>query len=231
MTAETYSHLLPGERLDDLQLSGLYLIQNPSRFRFGSDAVCLSNFAVVRKHETVLDLCAGTGAIPILLSAKTEGRFFTGLELQPDIADMARRSVSLNGLEARVRIDEGDIKQAPVLYGTGVFDVVTVNPPYMRACKVNDSEAVALARHEIACTLEDVVSAAARVLRTGGRLYMVHRPHRLADVCCTLRAHKLEPKTLQMVQSAEGKKPVLMLVEAVSDGKPWLAVPAPLILS
>lgn len=216
----------PHERVDDLQTNGYRIIQHPRRFCFGIDAVCLSNFAAVRKGETVLDLCTGSGVIPILLCAKTAGRHFTGLELQPESVDRARRSVLLNQLEARIRIDEGDIKQAAALYGPAAFDVITVNPPYMNhgGGILNADESQAIARHEITCTLTDVISMSARLLKTGGRLYMVHRPHRLADVLCTLRAYKLEPKRLQMVQAGENKPPSLFMVEAASDSRPWLKV-------
>ncbi|MDR1664440.1 MAG: tRNA1(Val) (adenine(37)-N6)-methyltransferase [Clostridiales bacterium] len=219
--------LRPQERLDDLQNNGLHIIQDPAGFCFGSDAVCLTDFAEVRPGERVMDLCTGCGVIPILLSAKTKGKFFTGLEIQPEIADMAQRSVQMNGLEGRVRIDCGDIKQAPELYGSGVFDVVTVNPPYLKEGKQHENPSAALARHEIACTLEDVARISARLLRYGGRLYMVHRPHRLADIFCVLRDYDLEPKALQLVQSAPDKPPPLALIAASLGGKPWLTVKAP----
>lgn len=222
----------PCERVDDLQLNGYKIIQNPAYFCFGSDAVALSDFTLVRKNERVMDLCTGTGIIPVLLCAKTPGRNFTGLELLPECAEMARRSVLLNGLQERITIDQGDLKQAPARYGAGVFNVVTVNPPYMNdgGGIPSGSDALAVARHETACTLDDVVSVSARLLTSGGRLYMVHRPHRLVDVFSALRAHKLEPKALQMVQSAAHKNPSLALIEAALDGKPWLKVLPPRII-
>ena len=214
--------LRDGERLDDLQLNGLYVIQNPIRFCFGDDAVLLANFAAVKKNETVLDLCAGCGVIPILLSSKTEGGFFTGLELQPDIAEMARRSILMNNLQEKIRIDTGDLKQAPGIYGPGAFDVITVNPPYMAGGKRNENASVALARHEITCTLSDVISVSAALLKKGGRFYMVHKPDRLADIFCEMRKYKSEPKTLKAVRPAEGKPPSLALVEGVKGGKAGL---------
>ena len=221
-----------GERIDDLQCKGYRIIQNPESFCFGIDAVCLSNFAVVKKGETVLDLGTGTGIIPILLCGKTEGLHFTGLEIQPASVDMARRSVELNGLESRIRIDLGDIKEGAGLYPANSFDVVTVNPPYMNCGGgvVNENDAKAIARHEIACSLADVLALSARVLKTGGRLYMVHRPHRLMDVICALRRVSLEPKTLQFVQGGLGHKPSLVLIEAVDHGKPMLKVLPVLVL-
>ncbi len=189
-----------GERLDDLQISGLRIIQNTQGFCFGTDAVLLANFASARKNEKVLDLCTGSGIIPLLMSAKTKAAHFTGIEIQPDVACMARRSVALNNLNERIKIDTGDIKQAARLYGSAAFDVVTVNPPYLDAGEESVREGVACARHETACALDDVLRAAAGVLRHGGRLYMVHRPHRLADVIAGMRGHRLEPKKLRLVQ-------------------------------
>ncbi len=216
----------PDERLDDLQLSGLRIIQNTKRFRFGTDAVLLANFANARRNETVLDLCTGTGVIPLIMSAKTKAKHFTGLELQPESACMARRSVKLNELDERIRIDTGDIREAALKYGSAAFNVVTVNPPYLSAGDgvINDCEEIALARHEIACTLDDVLSAAAKLLTYGGRLYMVHRPHRLADVMAGLRAHRLEPKRLRMVQPRADKPAILVLIEAALYGNVWLTV-------
>ena len=215
-----YSH----ERLDDLQCGGYHIIQDPKKFCFGIDAVCLSNFVKIKKGDRVLDLGTGTGIIPILLSAKTDASHITGLEIQPDMADMAQRSVKLNDLCDRIKIDCGDIKKPP--YAANHFDVVTVNPPYMNdgGGVYNESESKTIARHEVLCTLSDVISASARLLKTGGRLYMVHRPHRLMDVLCTLRKRNLEPKTMQFVQSGPVHEPSLVLIEALDHGKPMLKV-------
>ncbi len=212
------------ERLDDLQNNGLMLFQDPARFCFGADAVCLTDFAAVKKGETMMDLCTGTGVIPILLSAKTDGAFFTGLELQPETAETARRSVAYNRLEHRVRIDTGDIKQAPGRYGPGAFNVVTVNPPYLKNSTANHNNAVSLARHEIACTLADVAAVSAKILTPAGRLYIVHRPERLAEVLCVLRTHHLEPKRLQLVQSGPDKPPAFFLTEAAMYGREGMRV-------
>ena len=156
----------PHERVDDLHRDGHLIIQDPKRFCFGVDAVILSGFAKVKKGENVLDLGTGTGIIPILLAAKTEGKHFTGLEIQTESAEMANRSVLLNELEERVSIKEGDIKEAMQLFGASSFDVVTSNPPYMNegGGLVNPFAAKAIARHEILCSLEDVVAAAAKLL-------------------------------------------------------------------
>lgn len=231
--AQTCSALLfPGERLDDLERNHLKIIQNPEKFCFGMDAVLLSGFARVREGETAVDLGTGTGIIPILLSAKTAGRHFTGLELQPESADMARRSVEYNGLEQRIRIAEGDIREASAIFGASVFDVVTTNPPYMTDCHgiVNPDLPKAIARHEIRCTLEDVVREGAKLLKPGGRFYMVHRPFRLAEIIQTLTKYRLEPKRIKFVHPFADREPNMVLFECVRGGKPRVRVEAPLII-
>ena len=220
------------ERVDDLHRNGYVIIQDPKRFCFGIDAVILSGFAEVKKGENVMDLCTGTGIIPILLEAKTEGSHFTGLEIQEESVEMARRSVRLNGLEDKVTIDFGDVKNTEALYRASSFDVVTVNPPYMNegGGLKNGYSPKTIARHEVLCSLEDVVDAAARLLVPQGRLYMVHGPHRLTDIMVTLRNHRLEPKRLRFVHSYADREPVMVLVEAVSNGKPMVKVMPPLII-
>lgn len=220
------------ERVDDLHRNGYVIIQDPKRFCFGIDAVILSGFAEVKKGEKVMDLCTGTGIIPILLEAKTEGSHFTGLEIQEESVEMARRSVRLNGLEDKVTIDFGDVKNTEALYRASSFDVVTVNPPYMNegGGLKNGYSPKTIARHEVLCSLDDVVDAAARLLVPQGRLYMVHRPHRLTDIMVTLRNHRLEPKRLRFVHSYADREPVMVLVEAVSNGKPMVKVMPPLII-
>ena len=222
--------IYPGERVDDLQCNNFHIIQDPKGFCFGIDAVCLSNFAAgpsgkrIKKGEVVLDLCTGTGVIPILLCAKTEASHITGLEIEPKMVDMARRSVEMNGLNGRIRIDCGDIKNA--VYPPNHFDIVTVNPPYipLKGGVLNESGPKAIARHEIACSLADITALSARLLKTGGRLYMVHRPSRLIDVLCILRRVNLEPKTIQFVQSSPAHEPSLVLIEAVDHGRAGVMV-------
>ena len=220
------------ERIDDLQRNGYQIIQKKKGFCFGMDAVLLSGFAQVKEGEKALDLGTGTGIIPILLEAKTEGQHFTGLEIQEEMAEMASRSVALNGLESRVEIVQGDIKEASRLFGKASFDVVTSNPPYM-----NDSHGLknpdlpkAIARHEVLCTLEDVVREAALLLKPGGRFYMVHRPHRLAEIITVLKAHKLEPKRMKLVHPFVNKDANMVLLEAVRGGRSMMKVEAPVIV-
>ncbi len=220
------------ERIDDLHRNGYLLIQNTKMFCFGIDAVLLSGFAQVKKGERALDLGTGTGVIPILLEAKTKGSHFTGLEIQKESVDMARRSIILNGLEQKIKIDEGDIKQAVLIYGASTFDVVTSNPPYMNEGGGLKNECIpkAIARHELLCNLEDVVANASKLLKTGGRFYMVHKPHRLTDIIVTMRQYKLEPKRLRFVHSYAGKEPSLLLIEGAKSGKPMIKVEAPLVI-
>lgn len=220
------------ERIDDLQRNGYQIIQKKKGFCFGMDAVLLSGFARVREGEKALDLGTGTGIIPILLEAKTEGQHFTGLEIQEEMAEMACRSVALNGLESRVDIVWGDIKEASRLFGKASFDVVTSNPPYM-----NDSHGLknpdlpkAIARHEVLCTLEDVAREAALLLKPGGRFYMVHRPHRLAEIITVLKEHKLEPKRMKLVHPFIDKDANMVLIEAVRGGRSMMKVEAPVIV-
>ena len=224
--------LKEGERLDELHRNGYQIIQNSRKFCFGMDAVLLSGFAQVKDGERVLDLGTGTGIIPILLRGKTEGRDFTGLEIQEESADMARRSVEYNCLEESVSIVTGDIKEAAALFGAASFDVVTCNPPYMTGNHglVNPEQPKAVARHEILCTLEDVVGQTAKVLRPGGRFYLVHRPFRLAEILTLLVQYKLEPKRMRLVYPFVDKEPNMVLIEALSGGRSRITVEKPLIV-
>lgn len=221
-----------GERLDELQRNGYQIIQDPKRFCFGMDAVLLSGFVKVKPGERVLDLGTGTGIIPILLEAKTEGEFYTGLEIQPESADMARRSLKLNGLEEKIRIVTGDIKEADKIFGAASYHVVTCNPPYMTENHglKNPEEPKAVARHEILCTLEDVISQTSRLLMPGGRFYMVHRPFRLAEIITGLCAHGLEPKRMRFVHPFVDREPNMVLLEALKGGKSRITVERPLII-
>lgn len=226
------NNLRPGERLDDLHRNGYKIIQNENRFCFGMDAVLLSGFAIVKEGEIVLDLGTGTGIIPILLAGKTKGRYFTGLEIQSSSADMAERSVQYNHLEDRISIIEGDIKEAGKLFEPASFDVITSNPPYMTGQHglVNPDQEKAIARHEICCTLEDVISQTAKLLRVGGRFYLVHRPFRLAEIIHMLVEYRLEPKRMKLVYPFVDREPNMVLIEAVRGGKSRITVERPLIV-
>lgn len=221
----------PGERVDDLQ-NGYYVIQNPEKFCFGMDAVLLSGFAKIKKDERVLDMGTGTGIIPVLLKSKTPGEHFTGLEIQEECAEMAQRSVAYNNLEQDIDIVCGDIKEAAEIFGAASFHAVTSNPPYMigQHGLQNPYMAKAIARHEILCTLEDVVSQAAKVLKDRGRFYMVHRPFRLVEIFQVLTRYKLEPKRMQLVYSFKDREPNMVLIEALKGGNSRITVEKPLIV-
>ena len=220
------------ERLDDLQRNGYQIIQKKNGFCFGMDAVLLSGFARVKQGEKAIDLGTGTGIIPILLEAKYEGEHYTGLEIQDEMADMAARSVALNHLEEKVSIVKGDIKEASRLIGAASFDVVTSNPPYMNDAHglKNPDLPKAISRHEVLCTLDDVTREAARLLRPGGRFYMVHRPHRLIEIITALTKYKLEPKRMKMVHPFVEKDANMVLIEAVRGGKSMIKVEAPIVV-
>ena len=220
------------ERIDDLQRNGYRIIQKKKGFCFGMDAVLLSGFAQVKEGEAAVDLGTGTGIIPILLEAKTKGKHFTGLEIQEEVAEMAERSVRLNQLEARVDIVRGDIREASRLFGKASFDVVTSNPPYMNDAHgiKNPGDAKAIARHEVLCTLDDVVREGTRVLKPGGRFYMVHRPRRLIEILQTMKQYGLEPKRMKFVHPYKDREANMVLVEAVRGGKALMKVEAPVIV-
>ena len=226
--------LLSGERIDDLQCKGYRIIQNQEKFCFGMDAVLLSSFAAatIKPGDRVLDLGTGTGIIPILLEAKTEGEHFTGLEIQPESVDMARRSVILNNLEEKIEIAKGDIKRASEIFGKGTMNVVTSNPPYMNDLHgiKNPDMPKAIARHEVLCTLEDVVREASAVLKQNGRMYMVHRPHRLVEIIVMMTKYKLEPKRIRFVHPYKDKEANMVLIEGLKGGKSMVKVEEPLIV-
>ncbi len=220
------------ERIDDLQRNGYRIIQHPEKFCFGMDAVLLSGFAAARRGDQVLDLCTGTGILPILMEARTEAAHLTGVEIQEESADMARRSVLLNGLEKKIDIVTGDIREADSYFASASFDVITCNPPYMigKHGLTNPQAPKAIARHEILCTLEDVVGQTARLLKPGGHFYLVHRPFRLAEILTALAGHKLEPKRMRLVYPYVDKEPNMVLIEAVRGGKARMTVEKPLII-
>lgn len=220
------------ERLDELHRNGYWIIQDPGRFCFGMDAVLLSGFAKVKPGERALDLGTGTGIIPILLEAKTKGEHFTGLEIQPESADMAARSVAYNHLEEKITIVTGDIREASARFGAGSFEVITTNPPYMIGQHgiQNDANAKTIARHEVLCDLDDILRESAKMLKQGGRFYMVHRPFRLAEIFSKMVAYHIEPKRMRLVYPFVDKEPNMVLIEGLRGGKSRLTVEKPLIV-
>ena len=220
------------ERLDELHRNGYKIIQDKGRFCFGMDAVLLSGFARVKPGEKVLDLGTGTGIIPILLEAKTDGEHFTGLEIQSESADMASRSVAYNDLQDKIDIVVGDIKDASQRFGASSFDVITTNPPYMIGQHGirNDQDAKAIARHEILCDLDDILRESAKMLKPSGRFYMVHRPFRLAEIFSKMIEYRIEPKRMQLVYPFVDKEPNMVLIEGLRGGKSRITVEKPLIV-
>ena len=224
-------YLLPGERFDELQRNGYRIIQNPAKFCFGMDAVLLSGFARAKRGERVLDLGTGTGIIPILMAAKTDGEHFTGLEIQEESADMAARSVACNGLQQKIDIVNGDIKEASGIFGAASFDVVTTNPPYMTDTHglKNPDMPKAIARHEVLCTLDDVVREGAKVLKPGGRFYMVHRPFRMVEIFQTMTKYK-QAEANETGVPYGGQRTEYGADEGASEGKSMIKIEKPLIV-
>ena len=226
---EANFQLLQGERLDDLVRGGLKIIQCPDTFCFSMDAILLANFANVKKGDRVADLGTGTGVIPLLVSTRNQVQKITGLEIQADSADRARRSIRGNGLENLIDIVQGDLCKAEELLGIGRFDLVTSNPPYLPVGRGvrNETKEIAIARHELLCSLEDVIRASARVVKYGGRVALVHRPERLSDIILELRKNQLKPRRMQLVYPRPEKKPNMVLIEAQLGGNPELIILEP----
>lgn len=218
------------ETIDDLQLKGIKIIQKKSGFRFGVDAVLLANFSKVRKNARVIDLCSGTGIIPFILSGKTEARNILGIEIQEEFVEMANRTSKFNNLEHQVTFIQEDLTNVKFLKTLEKVDVVTVNPPYKlhNAGIININDKSAIARHEICCTLEDVIIAARILLKDNGRFFMVHRPERIVDILTLMRKHKIEPKRVRFVHPKPNKAPNIVLVEGQRDGGAFFKFEDPL---
>ena len=221
-----------GERLDDLQCNGLYLIQDPDKFCFGIDAVLLSNFVKVKKNGHVVDLCTGSGIVPILLSAKTDAKKITGIEIQSDIADMARRSVSYNKLNEKIDIINDDISNALKYINNCSVDSVCVNPPYMKDTTAikNPDLPMAIARHELLTDLETVINIASKLLKESGKFFMVHRPSRLSEIFASMRQNRIEPKRLRFIHPYIESKANLVLIEGAKGSGVWMDVEPPLVV-
>ena len=225
--------LKENERIDDLELNNLKIIQNKNGFCFGMDSVLLSSFAKnVKLNAKVIDLGTGTGILPILLSAKTKASKIVGIEIQKEVANMASRSVLLNNLQDKIQIVCEDIKNLKNIYKTNSFDAVVTNPPYKTKGTggINEVEAKFISRHEITANLEDFISISSYLLKDQSSIYMVHRPERLVDILSLLRKYKLEPKELKLVQPSCDKVPNLVLIKATKNSKPFLKIDKPLYI-
>ena len=212
------------ETLDDLQLKDIYIIQKKEGFRFGVDAVLLANFANVKRKHRVMDLCTGTGIVPLIIKGKREPQKIVGLEIQEEFVEMAKRSLEINNFTEDIEFIQGDLKDKKLLKSFEKFDIVTVNPPYKleNSGIVNPKDKYAIARHEVMCNLENVIEASRILLKDNGRLYMIHRPERLADIFCTMRKYKIEPKRVRMIHPNTKKAANIVLVEGQRDGGVYL---------
>lgn len=218
------------ETLDDLQLKGIKIIQKKNGFRFGVDAVLLANFSNVKKNARVIDLCSGTGIIPFILSGKTEAKNIVGIEIQEEFVEMSNRTSTINSLEDRVNFINEDLTNIKFLKTMEKAEVVTVNPPYklQNTGIININDKNAIARHEICCTLEDVIIAARILLKDNGRFFMVHRPERIVDILTLMRKHKIEPKRIKLVHPKPDKAPNIVLIEGQRDGGSFFKFEDPL---
>ncbi len=221
-----------GERIDDLQYGQMHILQKPGAFCFGTDAVLLADFAQARAGERIVDFGTGTGILPLLIASRAERTTFDALEIQADMADMAARSVRMNGLEGRIRVHRADLREAAALLGYERADLLVCNPPYGRAGAglVNPQGTKAIARHEEACTLAEIVRSAAQVLRNGGRMCMIFPAPRMLELADCARGARLEPKRLRFVHARADKPPKLLLMECVKNGRPMLHMLPPLLL-
>lgn len=226
------SLLKENERIDDLQIKGLSIIQDPKKFCFGMDAVLLANFAAqdIVRNSRVVDLGTGTGIIPLLLYGKSEAKQIIGLEIQADMVEMAKRSVILNDLQDTIEIIEGDIKNPPSQILPNYYDVIVSNPPYMinKSGLINSTESKAVSRHEILCTLEDIIKTTKRHLKSRGKFYMIHRSERLVDILTLMREFNIEPKKIKFIHPSQDKSPNLILIQGIKGGNPHLKIEKPL---
>ena len=220
------------ERIEDLG-NGFKIIQDKSKFCYGTDAAVLADFITAKPKEKLIDLCSGTGIVPILLCKNSRCADLTAFEIQTEMCELIKRSVALNNLDDRIKVVCDDLRFVQNIYPSGCFDVVSCNPPYMvqGTGKLNESDSIQIARHEILCTLEDVVKASAHLLKSGGRFYLVHRAERLVDIFTNMRKYRLEPKKLTFVSADPEAAPSLVLIEAQKNRNSGLVVTAPLYVN
>lgn len=224
--------LLPEETLHDLPFGNNKLIQNKNLFCYGIDAVLLSDFAKTKHNSKVLDLCTGNGIIPLLMESLSKNNIFTGIEIQQSSVELANRSIELNNLQNKISIIQGDLKNIKELIPGNFFNVVTVNPPFAEVNQAikNPSESLAIARHEVLCTIDDVVAAAAYAIAPGGVFYMIHRPNRLNQIFLSLDRNNFKPSRIRFVHPDTTKAPNMVLIEAHKDCNRQLKIEAPMFV-
>ena len=225
------SILMPNERIDELELNNLKIIQKNDGFCFGIDSVLLSDFArKIKSNSKVLDLGTGTGILGILLCAKTNLKQITGIEIQKEIADMATRSIQLNNLQGKFDILNCNIKDIDKLLKIDSYDAIVTNPPYKKpnSGKINENKTKLISRHEIEATLDDFIRISFKMLKDKGTLYMVHRAERIVDILSTMRKYKIEPKRIRFVYSNQNSESKLVLIEATKNAKPFVKIEKPL---
>ena len=222
-----------GERLDTLQYQGLNIIQKEKGFRFGTDSVLLADFASPRPGDRVVDLGTGTGILSILMASRQLNSSYMALEIQPDMAEMAARSVALNQMDDRIEVRQCDFREAARQLGHGTFTLAVCNPPYGKAggAMVNVRDSERIARHESECTVEDVAKSAAALLKVGGRLAVVYPAPRAFEMMAALRACHMEPKRIRTIHSQADREPKLILLDAVKGGGSMLHWMPPLVLN
>lgn len=225
------SFLKPNETLDDLEYNDLKIIQNKFGYKFSTDSVLLANFGRARKNDVYVDLCSGSSVVAILFLCKNNLSKGFAVEIQEQLAEMAERSIKLNGLEDKIKVINSDLKNSAEIFGFETVDVVTVNPPYNKMGEMSETSEIAIATHEVKTSLKDILQTASKILKYGGKLFMVHRADRLADIIFELKSNKLEPKVLRVVYPKQTKAPNLVLIEAKKGAKSGLIIENPLILN
>lgn len=223
--------LKPNETLDDLEYNDLKLIQNKNGYKFSTDSVLLANFGRAKSRDVYVDLCSGSAVVAILFLCKNNIQKGFSVEIQPCLAEMAERSIKFNNLEDKLKVLNMDLKDVYKTLGQESVDVITVNPPYNEVGETSETDEIAIATHELKTSLAEIVKASAKLLKFGGKLFMVHRADRLADIFYELRKQKLEPKVLRIVYPKKDKAPNLCLIEAKKGAKPKLIIQSPLILN
>lgn len=220
----------PNETLDDLEFKGLKIFQHKNGYKFSTDSVLLANFAKASKNDTIVDFCSGSGVVTILFACKNNVKKAYGIEIQKDLAELSKKSIEFNGLK-NIEILNIDLKKTHNVLGYETVDVISVNPPYNTAGATSGTDEIAIATHELKTNLKTICDEASKLLKFGGKIYMVHRADRLADILFELKSSKIEPKVLRMVYPKKNKDPNLVLIEAKKGAKPGLKFLPPLILN